>query len=211
MELLQMRKLKSLSFVTGVLMVAFTCQSFAAVVDVIDANDGQAGTFFAPTFADRANSAGGFYRTMDQDWGWQHNTFAAGFTTASLNISAWDVDNPGAVPGFTDEIDTIQALDSGGVWQTLGNLDGANDIFSFTTFALDATWFDEIVAGLSVRMLIDQNDELWFVSLAKSVLEVDGGTLPNPNPNVVPVPAAVWLFGTALLGLVGFNKRRKAA
>lgn len=29
--------------------------------------------------------------------------------------------------------------------------------------------------------------------------------------NVVPVPAAVWLFGTALIGLVGFTKRRKAA
>ena len=28
---------------------------------------------------------------------------------------------------------------------------------------------------------------------------------------VVPLPAAVWLFGTALLGLVGFAKRRKAA
>ena len=29
--------------------------------------------------------------------------------------------------------------------------------------------------------------------------------------NPVPVPAAVWLFGTALIGLVGFSKRRKAA
>jgi hypothetical protein len=27
--------------------------------------------------------------------------------------------------------------------------------------------------------------------------------------SAVPVPAAVWLFGTALLGLVGFSKRRK--
>lgn len=27
----------------------------------------------------------------------------------------------------------------------------------------------------------------------------------------VPVPAAIWLFGTALMGLVGFSKRRKAA
>jgi hypothetical protein len=27
----------------------------------------------------------------------------------------------------------------------------------------------------------------------------------------VPVPAAIWLFGTALIGLVGFGKRRKAA
>ena len=29
-------------------------------------------------------------------------------------------------------------------------------------------------------------------------------------PSPVPVPAAVWLFGTALIGLVGFGKRRKA-
>jgi hypothetical protein len=31
------------------------------------------------------------------------------------------------------------------------------------------------------------------------------------SPNAVPVPAAVWLFGTALLGLIGFGKRRKVA
>ena len=29
--------------------------------------------------------------------------------------------------------------------------------------------------------------------------------------NPVPVPAAVWLFGTALIGLLGLGKRRKAA
>ena len=29
-------------------------------------------------------------------------------------------------------------------------------------------------------------------------------------PSAVPIPAAVWLFGTALIGLVGFGKRRKA-
>ena len=28
--------------------------------------------------------------------------------------------------------------------------------------------------------------------------------------SAVPIPAAVWLFGTALIGLVGFGKRRKA-
>ena len=28
--------------------------------------------------------------------------------------------------------------------------------------------------------------------------------------STVPVPAAAWLFGTALIGLVGFSKRRKA-
>ena len=33
---------------------------------------------------------------------------------------------------------------------------------------------------------------------------------PGSFPGAVPVPAAVWLFGTALIGLVGFSKRRKA-
>jgi hypothetical protein len=46
----------------------------------------------------------------------------------------------------------------------------------------------------------------------------DTGTGANPttdsltlNVGAVPVPAAVWLFGTALIGLVGFSKRKKAA
>ncbi|MCH8106682.1 MAG: VPLPA-CTERM sorting domain-containing protein [Proteobacteria bacterium] len=29
--------------------------------------------------------------------------------------------------------------------------------------------------------------------------------------NPVPVPAAVWLFGTGLIGLIGISKRRKSA
>ncbi len=33
----------------------------------------------------------------------------------------------------------------------------------------------------------------------------------NASPNPVPLPAGVWLFGTALIGLAGFGKRRKAA
>jgi len=31
------------------------------------------------------------------------------------------------------------------------------------------------------------------------------------SPIPIPIPAAVWLFGTGLLGLIGFSKRRKAA
>ena len=39
----------------------------------------------------------------------------------------------------------------------------------------------------------------------------DGYFGPNLRVSAVPVPAAFWLFGTALIGLVGFSKRRKAA
>jgi len=41
------------------------------------------------------------------------------------------------------------------------------------------------------------------------LIRVDG-FIPPP-PAVVPVPAAVWLFGTALIGLVGFSRRSKTA
>lgn len=37
----------------------------------------------------------------------------------------------------------------------------------------------------------------------------DGYFGPNLRVNAVPVPAAIWLFGTGLIGLVGFSKRRK--
>jgi hypothetical protein len=30
------------------------------------------------------------------------------------------------------------------------------------------------------------------------------------TPSAVPVPAAVWLFGTGILGLIGFSKRKAA-
>jgi hypothetical protein len=33
----------------------------------------------------------------------------------------------------------------------------------------------------------------------------------NMQVSTVPVPAAVWLFGTALVGLIGFSNRRRAA
>ncbi len=98
------------------------------------------------------------------------------------------------------------------MWETVGELAGSTNTFSFTTFNLGASWFDEIAAGLMVQILIDQNDtNFWGVSLAKSVLSIDGAPLPDPNPNPVPLPAAVWLFGTAILGLVGFGRRKSKA
>lgn len=38
----------------------------------------------------------------------------------------------------------------------------------------------------------------------------DIGTAKTTLVPAVPVPAAIWLFGTALIGLIGFNSRRKA-
>jgi len=42
-----------------------------------------------------------------------------------------------------------------------------------------------------------------------SEVKFDGDTVPPPS--AIPLPATIWLFGSALFGLVAFGKRRKAA
>ncbi len=37
------------------------------------------------------------------------------------------------------------------------------------------------------------------------------GTFLQAELSAVPIPAAVWLFGTALVGLVGFSRRKQSA
>lgn len=39
-------------------------------------------------------------------------------------------------------------------------------------------------------------------------IEIDNVDVRAVPPSVVPVPAAIWLFGTALIGLIGFGKRK---
>jgi hypothetical protein len=64
---------------------------------------------------------------------------------------------------------------------------------------------------------IKKSTEMWFfqnLSGGTVSVNLEGRTEDYSNwteYGVVPVPAAVWLFGTALIGLFGFGKRRKAA
>jgi hypothetical protein len=67
---------------------------------------------------------------------------------------------------------------------------------------------------------IKQADLIWyFENTSGGSLTIDLGTDTNDYSHwteygpvsVVPVPAAVWLFGTALIGFVGMSRRRKVA
>jgi hypothetical protein len=193
-------KKKLLTAVFGALLCCVSGQAFsAAVTDVISAPTG----YFVPDQSEVYNDP--YYRASYEDWGWTHNAIGGTITSASLNIDAWDVDH---AQGETNIISawSIQAND----WVVLGELEGANNAWGYTSFTLDSTWFDEIAAGLQIWMDIDSTNAGWLVSLAKSALEVNGGTLPGPGPSPVPVPAAVWLFGSGLLGLAGFSRKKKA-
>lgn len=78
------------------------------------------------------------------------------------------------------------------------------DIFTFSVVAGESFGiFAELSAG-SFRGFADA-----FSTLTMGFEDDEFITAVNtPSMSVVPVPAAVWLFGTALLGLAGFTRRK---
>jgi hypothetical protein len=98
----------------------------------------------------------------------------------------------------------MDIFDSSGYLTSIGveaNMNDLNDQFiGFIS--------DEMITSISIQYLIfDPQEEL--VGLFHGIDDVMWNEATVIPP--VPIPAAVWLFGTALIGLVGFAKRRKAA
>lgn len=128
----------------GAALLTISVISSAAAVPYTDTVGYPTG-FVAPSEA--ATYDFPYYRFQGQDWSWTHTAIASPFTTASLNISAFDVDFVQA--GYTGERDSIFAYDNG-VPVFLGYLGGAGDVYAFTAFNLSSNFFDDIAAGLQV-------------------------------------------------------------
>ena len=72
--------------------------------------------------------------------------------------------------------------------------------YAVGTGTTDTFRFASIIHGGPGALIDDGDDEI------NGVLGLDADFTP---PSAVPVPAAVWLFGTALIGFVGMSRRRK--
>jgi len=191
-------KTARLSFVALALAASFGA---SAAMDVKEYPTG----YFVDVDANKYSAP--FYRWKGDDWAWTHGGIAGSFSSASVSVSAFDVD------AGSGEVDNIYAKDSG-VWTLLGSLAGASDIWSYTTFSLGSSFYDDINAGLEVMIEIDAATAgSWAVTLAKSVLIADGGTLPPPIPGVIPEPEtyAMLLAGLGLLGFVARRRKQKLA
>jgi hypothetical protein len=201
MEVNFMKRLSTI-LVLAALSLDLTSAAFASTQTLDFFNPGPGTTYWTPDEASKESSP--YYRWQGDDWSWQFSPVADAINSASVSVSAFDADTDAG------EIDNIYGWSNdSSSWELLGNLAGAGDIWSFTTFDLASSWFDEINAGLQLKIAIDTLGGNWAVSLAKSSLITNGGALPPPNPSTVPVPAAAWLFGSALAGLGFFSKRRK--
>jgi len=95
-------------------------------------------------------------------------------------------------------------------WVQIGVFAGASDIYSFNALDLGSSWAAEISTGLAVTMTLDNNNEGWFVTLAKSALSTDGAPIDNPNHGTVPVLVTDWLLGSAVLGFFSYASQKQS-
>ena len=96
-------------------------------------------------------------------------------------------DNRGGVGRGINNAMTDQQI----LWETLeisANYRGSAN-FSLLDAALDSGVFQ---IGLKVQSFADNGSE-WFTSV---------------TPNPIPLPATFWLFGSALIGFIGYSRRR---
>jgi hypothetical protein len=154
--------------------------------------------------------------TIDDAWGFfgqtgVHRTTSAitGSTTAGLNLSGWAV-----------SWNSIANIPMGGGFQNCGTAtDGICQVTPTTTdisgtfdngtglatFLWSGTYGDSYTLDYTAR--VPQGDPSNFGGVLYA-LHLVGTVEAAP---VVPVPAAVWLFGSGLLGLVGVARRKRKA
>ena len=70
---------------------------------------------------------------------------------------------------------------------------------------------DDLTSQLAIPLEDIASVRLIYRAYASGLSSGMGGEVWFDNVEVVPVPAAAWLFGSGLLGLVGIARRKKAA
>lgn len=125
-----------------------------------------------------------------QDINFETVEFRAGSGGDTLQLSSV----PGGNANFTFDATTNAVTFSGSYPDPVAGFGFINFSFSGTDFLVDLTTFDP--AGLS-----------GFVNTASLNTSYTVDTL-RVSVSAVPLPAAVWLFGTGLIGLLSISRRR---
>lgn len=131
------------------------------------------------------------------------------WAAADLQAVTWDFANGGLVTTFSSPFD-------GGLVETTGSFttNGAGDLTAVPTF-----WYDNSITTDSVTTGAGSNFA-WFINGGNYVYAEGGdgiglagvsGITDAANwsqVSTVPVPTAVWLFGSALISLLGIKRKK---
>lgn len=150
------------------------------------------------------------------------------------SITQSSISSGSAANGFAST-DALSDLDI-----SVDNISGQDLTFSFVFSAMIGATTTTVLPGIfsSATAYVDILDGLGFVDIAASADSIDGNPAIGTGDvtgiivfelldgqfnhisgfidsfgqaTAVPIPAAVWLFGSGLLGLVGTARRKKAA
>ena len=115
---------------------------------------------------------------------------------ANAEVASWSTDGTATGLGVVFSATGTQAFSSG----PSGKANGFRDVTFGSGFLFGVTFIDFFVADLSPR-----NSDFALASITLR----DG---PIESPSIVPVPAALPLFGTglAVMGFIGWRRKRKA-
>ena len=143
---------------------------------------------------------------FDIDLGFDNSLFALGAVTFGTQLD--DL----AVAGFPSIQDVIPSASAVNVYELSLDFSSDLDLLQPGSFLLFSVQFEAKSAGvglfdLAIIELVDTSLIPGLLSASTTSATVQVMAPLNP----IPVPAAVWLFGTALLGLVGFGRRKKVA
>ena len=112
-------------------------------------------------------------------------------------------------PSFQD--DFVFANDVS-VFELSFNSEDELNFFQADSFLLFSVQFEATNAGVGVfDLAINDLGDAGGIGFPADQGSPATVSVRSPNPNVVPLPAAVWLFATALASLIGFGRRRKTA
>lgn len=130
------------------------------------------------------------------------------------NVTSWVISQNVGNGGLTDDgVATAIGTDTWFWDNTQGN--GQAALHGNNLFGIDVT--GNVGETLDVALLLKQPGSLFTVdSLTTEISELgtflldDGGNLTFTAAAPVPVPAAVWLFGSALAGFFGYGRRKSS-
>jgi len=178
------------------------------------------GTFYDVEFVD--GSCIDLFSGCDEVSDFDFATRAEAVVASQALLDQVFVDDSGAPALF----DTIPYLTNGclSFWNQVGGAGGgSNDDCGIATPTIDSFPFPAQTNGTSYanNHMTEFFDGIGNLGL-QEIGDISGDSFspskltyakwsPSSPPSAVPVPAAVWLFGTALVGLIGFGKHKSRA